>query len=226
MQKASKFLGFVLAIFIILAFFWLRFERLRFDAIVIHHSASTVDNYRTIADYHLKEKGWRDAAYHLIISNGSTEIPLGFLEATRRYQYLSPSPATKNMYYNLRAIHICVVGNYDKREMPVRLQEALADTIRQLQEKFGIADDHIFFHRDCSSSSCPGSFITKEKLQKWLTSEADRCPKAVKIQHEKCIGTDWGWVSAANRALTRFSGRAFGFLGFLFPGSLPFQPIA
>jgi hypothetical protein len=164
--------------------------RLRFSAIVIHHSASEVDNYHSIAAYHLKDHGWRDAAYHLILSNGSTEVPAGFLEATGRYRYLSYSVATRNVYYNLRAIHICVVGNYDKHEMPPGLRAAMADTVRQLQEKYGIAGDQVLFHRDCSSSSCPGRFVTKEKLQQWLAADASRCPPAVRMQHLKVIGRD------------------------------------
>jgi hypothetical protein len=177
-------------IFIILAGFWLLGERLRFSAIVIHHSASAVDNYRSIAAYHLKEKGWRDAAYHLILSNGSTDIPLGFLEATNRYRYLSHSTATKNAYYNLRALHICVVGDYDQQEMPDRLKAALADVLRQLQKKYGIADERIMFHRDCSSSQCPGRFITKDRLEQWLAADTSK-PDSLRNQHRQVIGRDW-----------------------------------
>lgn len=191
MQKISKFLGVFLAIFVILIGVWSISERLRFSYIVIHHSASTVDNYQSITAYHRKERGWRDAAYHLILSNGSTDVPLGFLEATSRYRYLSHSVATKSVYHNLRAIHICIVGNYDNQEMPDRLKAALADALRQLQGKYGIADDGILFHRDCSTSACPGRFITKEKLEQWLTSETARCPDYLKVQHRKVIGRDW-----------------------------------
>jgi hypothetical protein len=182
-------------------------ERLRFSAIVIHHTASEVDNYHSIAAYQQKEHGWRDAAYHLILSNGSTAVPAGFLEATGRYRYLSPSVATKSVYYNLRAIHICVVGNYDRHEMPAGLRAALADTVRQLQQKYGIADDQVLFHRDCSSSSCPGRFVTKEKLQQWLAADAARCPLAVRLQHEKIIGQDWEVIALP----ARLAAAALGF---------------
>jgi hypothetical protein len=221
LRTIIKFLGIFLTIFIILFGLWAISEKLRFNAIVIHHSASAVDNYQSIAEFHKNQRGWRDAAYHLILSNGSTEIPLGFLEATSRYRYLSPSVATKNRYYNLRAIHICVVGDYDKQEMPAGLKAALADALRQLQKKYWFADDQILFHRDCSTSACPGRFITKGNVKQWLITETSRCPVPIKIQHEKVLGRDWKLLSLTGRAVGRFGDHAFGLLKFLLPGPLP-----
>ena len=66
----------------------------RFRYIVIHHSASTVDNYASIRSFHMSKHRWGDAAYHLILSNGSTDVPVGYLEATSRYEGLLPSIAT------------------------------------------------------------------------------------------------------------------------------------
>jgi N-acetylmuramoyl-L-alanine amidase len=195
LRRLIKFIGLFLSIFIILIGLWTIPAKLRFNAIVIHHSASAVDNYQSIAEFHKNQRGWREAAYHLILSNGSTDIPLGFLEATSRYRYLSGSVATKNMYYNLRAIHICVVGDYDKQEMPAGLKAALADALRQLQEKFWIADDQTLFHRDCSTSDCPGRFFTKANVKQWLISETSRCPVPIKIQHQKVLGRDWNLLS-------------------------------
>jgi hypothetical protein len=225
--RVIKLIGFILIIFVLIAGFVLVSEKFRFNAIVVHHSASSVDNYQSIAEFHRKEKRWGDAAYHLILSNGSTEIPLGFLEATSRYHYLSPSVATKNMYYNLRAIHICVVGDYDKHEMSAALKAALADAVHQLQEKYWIAGDKILFHRDCSTSSCPGRFINKEKLHHWLASEISRCPISIKIQHEKIIDRAWNFMPLSRRAVAGFSGRVFGLLRslLLYP-PMAFHPIA
>jgi hypothetical protein len=220
-RRLIKFIGLFLAVFIILIGLFLFSEKLRFNAIVIHHSASAVDNYRSIAAFHRKERGWGDAAYHLILSNGSTEVPSGFLEPTGRYRYLSPSVATKNRYYNLRALHICVVGDYDKQEMPDRLKAALADALRQLQGKYRIADNKILFHRDCSTSSCPGRFITKENMKHWIISETSRCPVSIRIQHEKVLDRDWKLLSLTGRAVDRLGDRAYGLLKFLLPGPLP-----
>lgn len=61
----------------------------RFDSIVVHHTASEVDNLASIRAFHVQKHGWREAGYHLILSNGSTDVPLGYLEATSRYRYLA-----------------------------------------------------------------------------------------------------------------------------------------
>ncbi|MDI6854097.1 MAG: peptidoglycan recognition family protein [Deltaproteobacteria bacterium] len=165
--------------------------RYRFNAIVLHHSASSADNYESIKTFHAGSRGWRDAAYHLILANGSTSVPSGFLEATGRYRLLSYSPATKDHWANLRALHLCIVGNYDNGEVPAGLRSSLAHALRALQEKYGIPDDRILFHRDCNGTACPGRFITKAKLNLWLTKEADKCPPAVRRQQGEVIGSAW-----------------------------------
>ncbi|MCL4503502.1 MAG: N-acetylmuramoyl-L-alanine amidase [Deltaproteobacteria bacterium] len=116
------------------------------------------------------------------------------------------------MYYNLHAIHICVVGDYDTHKMPEALQAALIDVLRQLQEKYGIADDKILFHRDCSSSSCPGRFVTKAKLHRWLAAETSKCPLSLSRQHQKVIGGKDELIYAMERKVDRFGSRVLGVL--------------
>jgi hypothetical protein len=212
LRRLIKSVGLFLTISIILLSFLLLSEKFRFNAIVIHHSASAVDNHRSIAGYHRKARGWSDAAYHLILSNGSTDVALGFLEPTGRYRYLSSSVATKSVYYNLRGIHICVVGDYDQHPMPERLQVALVDVVRRLQKKYWISDDHILFHRDCSPTSCPGRFITKTELHHWLAAESSKCPTLLAMQHEKVIGLDRQWLPAPGRAVAGYIDQVFGLL--------------
>lgn len=166
-------------------------ERTRFNAIVIHHSGAGAGSYESIKEYHTRDKGWFDAAYHLILANGSAGVPAGFLEATSRYRYLMHSVATKNVYYNLRAVHLCIIGNYNEQEVPERLRPALAHALQQLQRKYGIPDDRILFHRDCNSTSCLGSFITRSKITQWLSAEASKCPDRIKQQHRQVIGWTW-----------------------------------
>ncbi len=146
---------------------------LRFDAIVIHHSASMHDNYESIKRYHRTERGWRDAAYHLILSNGSTkEVPLGYLEATERYGALRNSRATRSGWCNANAVHLCIVGNYEEQAFPVELRAPLAHALYLLQSRFGIPDERILFHgQDCSPTACPGKHLDKMSLLQWIHDE-------------------------------------------------------
>lgn len=161
--------------------------RYRFSSIVIHHSASEVDNYQSIKAYHRKSHGWRDAAYHLILNNGSTQIPLGHMEATGRYRFLAYSLATQSPVHNMTGVHICVVGNYSRHAMPGRLRPALAHAITALQERYHIPNSKILFHRDCSQSECPGTKLHKAEVLLWTKTLAQTCPPAIKRQHESVL---------------------------------------
>jgi hypothetical protein len=63
----------VLLIFVLVKFFY----PTRYKWIVIHHSASSHDNLTSIRNFHKQRHGWLEAGYHLILSNGSTNIRAG-----------------------------------------------------------------------------------------------------------------------------------------------------
>lgn len=60
------------------------------------------------------------------------------------------------------SIGIEVVGNYDKEVWSGETYSNTVGAIKALQEKLGIPDNKIKFHRDYSTKSCPGWAITKE----------------------------------------------------------------
>ena len=159
----------------------------RFTAIVVHHSASEADNYRTIRKLHRQKHNWRDAGYHLILSNGKAGVPMGYLEATSRYRWLSYSLATRNRWCNLHAVHICIVGNYDEHPVPQDLKPAIAHALWLLQKRFHIPDDRILLHRNCNSTRCPGRYITKAELVKWVRTLPNRCPERIRRQQSAVI---------------------------------------
>ncbi len=160
----------------------------RFQSIVIHHTASSVDTYASIKAFHKRKFGWSDAGYHLILNNGKGSVPAGFLESTHRYRFLSYSLATRNKKYNLSGIHICIVGNYSKTDMPQNMRVALAHAVTTLQKKYNISSKNIVFHRDVSSTECPGKRITKPRLHSWLKNLSDKVPERVKEQQLQVIG--------------------------------------
>jgi len=205
--KAWFFLISILAIAILV---YIAVPWYRFNAIIIHHSASNNDNYASIKEFHAKSRGWRDAAYHLILSNGSTYVPTGYLEATGRYHYLSFSPATKDPECNLQALHLCIVGNYNQRELPQKLRAPLAYALRSLQKKYHIRDSRILFHRDCNGTACPGRFISKEKIKDWVDLQADKCLPKIKNQQLEVIDATLmsfnpPWRSPLALEIVRFS---------------------
>jgi len=185
---------------------WLFLPRFRFSFIVIHHSASTRDNYESIRRYHQKKHPlWSDAVYHIIFSNGSTDVPAGFLEPTGRYRYFHYSTATTSVEHNLKGLHLCLVGNYDKDEVPTNLRAPIANVLRLLQKKFGMDDDDILFHRDCNATKCPGKHITRERIFTWLHEYADNCPEHIRSQQENCLAA----AGFSSRTIRPFIARLF-----------------
>lgn len=69
---------------------------------------------------------------------------------------------------NWRSIGIEVVGDYDAEKWSGKTKDFALFVIKALQEKLGIKNEYVKFHRDYSSKSCPGYAITKEWLFKQL----------------------------------------------------------
>jgi hypothetical protein len=160
----------------------------RYDSIVLHHSASKVDNYASIREFHVKKRGWSDAAYHLILSNGSTSVPPGHLEGTSRFERGGPAAATRSWRANRSALHLCVVGDYQEHEMSAELKTALVNALTTLMKKYELGPEDIRFHRDVNLTLCPGRFMSRENLAAWLREYGGQGPAEIAAQHESVLG--------------------------------------
>ncbi len=186
-MKKILFVFIGLAAVLACAAFLSEIPRHRYTYIVVHHSASRNDNHASIRAFHAREHGWREAAYHLILSNGSAQVPLGHLEATDRYGQMGYSPATKNALYNLRGLHLCVIGNYEEKPVPANLQGPLANALGSLMEAYDIPFENVVLHKEASSTACPGKHLTRSDLRRWLDGNAAACPPAVAAQQQLVI---------------------------------------
>jgi hypothetical protein len=171
----------VFLIIVLLKFFY----PTRYKWIVIHHSASSHDNLASIRNFHYQRHGWLEAGYHLILSNGSTNIPTGHLEATNRYLLSSYSMASRNRKYNLRGIHLCVIGNYEDFPPSEIIKSSIASAINLLQKKYRIPDKHILLHRDIGQTLCPGKHITKEQILFWKNAHKTFSDEV--LEQQSCV---------------------------------------
>lgn len=177
--------AFLIAINVLLGLFG---RQWRFDSILIHHSAGAVGDLDMIRAMH-KRRGWSDAAYHLILSNGSTSVPAGFLQATSHFQTLDISGATRNKLANVRSLHLCIVGNYDQNDVPEQLKPALAHALIALCDEFSIPHGKVIFHRDVNNTACPGKHLIKDEVLSWLENLAESCPDSIKKQQLETIAS-------------------------------------
>jgi hypothetical protein len=163
-------------------------DRWRFDSIVVHHSATQTGDYAFIKALHAK-RGWEDAAYQLIMSNGTGRLPSGTLEASGRYHHLLPGPATSDQTSNLGGLHMCIIGNYQITPVPEDLKAALGRALRELCRRFHVPPQRILFHRDVNATLCPGKYIQKKELLHWMNELAYQCTPAVARQQDQVLDT-------------------------------------
>ena len=186
MSKKMKFCWLILFLIGVNVALYFVFMANRYRWIVVHHSAGDSGNYESIREYHRKRHGWTDAGYHLLLSNGNSGVGNGFLEATGRFAHLSYALATRSPLHNVWGIHLCIIGNYEKHPVPARLHAPIGHAITLLQDKYGIPDDRVLFHRDVGQTACPGKFVTKGKIEAWKAI-AKRCPEAIREQQAKAV---------------------------------------
>ncbi len=133
----------------------------------------------------------------MLLSNGSTDVPRGFVETTRWYRFGLPSLATSNVGCNLTTIQICVVGNYEANDMPEDLKSELANAVAGLQSQYRIPDERVRLHRECSATQCPEKNVTLEGLLAWREKAGSDVDERVARQQLAAIRGPYlfGWLS-------------------------------
>lgn len=133
--------------------------------IIVHHSLTkdgdTV-SWGAIEDYHTKTEGWDDIGYHagVEIINGRAYALVG-----RPLQY--EAAATKEAHMNARALHVCVVGNFDD-VLPSEavLSVLISRVLMPWMVRFNIPVENVMGHRDFTPyKSCPGKKFDLVKLR-------------------------------------------------------------
>ena len=133
------------------------------DKLVLHHTWKPTVNdwkgYQTlmgIKNYY-ESLGWKSGPHVFIAPDGI------WLMTDMR------NNGTHAGSLNWRSIGIEVVGNYDNKTWEGEIYKNAIWAITTLKKKLNIDNEKIYFHRDVSNKTCPGSAITK----KWLFDELD-----------------------------------------------------
>ena len=114
------------------------------EGIVWHHSATSGQTIRSIAEYHTQARGWPEIAYHYAIGYDG-----------RIYRLLDEAKWSNHASgHNHRTIGIVLVGNYQDREPT----EAMMSAAARLQEDLCDTHDimYVWLHRDTKATDCPG----------------------------------------------------------------------
>lgn len=127
----------------------------KIDAIIVHCSDSPDDRdigAKEITQWH-KERGFRTIGYHWVIRRDGT------VEAGRDEFYAGAHVEG----HNAHSIGICLVG---RMYFNVKQTAALSRLLKRLLEKYKLAADDVYGHRDFNKhKTCPN--IPTDTLREW-----------------------------------------------------------
>ncbi len=149
----------------------LRLEK-KWEAIIIHHSATSTGNVAKFDKKHREENHWQGVAYDFVIGNG-TDSGDGQVEVTFRWRGQLPGAhcKTHNNWGNEKGIGICLVGNFDYTTPTVRQMQSLVKLVRFLQKRYKIPKRFIYGHGDTPGArvtDCPGRRFPMARLKSML----------------------------------------------------------
>jgi N-acetylmuramoyl-L-alanine amidase len=140
--------------------------------IVIHHTAADYATLAGIDRYHRDHFGDPlGAEYHFVINNGKKR-PAGLVEAAR-WRYQEPAWHLFKPANAPRSIAVCLIGNFEKRELPAPMLEALVELTRALMRAFAIPAEKVSTHRvvDEKMTQCPGKHFPREAFLRRISGD-------------------------------------------------------
>jgi N-acetyl-anhydromuramyl-L-alanine amidase AmpD len=141
----------------------------KWDAIVIHHSASPVGSPATIEAQH-KAMNFQGLGYHFVIGNG-TGTDDGELYVGYRWRDQLPGAhvaGPKGDALNRTSIGICMVGDGRRKPFTEQQMRRLTQLVTSLMEKCGIPADHVYLHSDVAETADPGRFFPVTSFREQL----------------------------------------------------------
>ncbi len=155
---------------------WIPFKNNhKWDAIIIHHSATEVGGAKRFDKMH-RMRGWDELGYHFVIGNG-TDTPDGFVEVGSRWkkQKHGAHCRTPSNHFNEYGIGICLVGNFEYQyPSPYQLQ-SLRKLVVYLATKYNIPASRVLGHREVpgTHTKCPGKHMPMELIRSWVRNHTE-----------------------------------------------------
>ena len=136
--------------------------RIDWQGVIIHHSFTTdgrnLSSYDAIKEYHTKEMGWNDIAYHYVIEYVNNILTL---RSGRSLDTVGAHCVGKNQTH----IGICVVGNFDVESPDNEHYKLLAQLCCALTQGYAkINVRNIKPHSLYAVKTCPGRLFDFARL--------------------------------------------------------------
>ena len=142
----------------------------KWDRIIIHHSATPIDDAVNMHKVHLARGMKNGLAYHFVISNGSRKARDGEVYISNRWKGQLDGGHVKKHSANQTSIGICLIGNFEIRPPTSKQLSALEGLCEYLMKRCKLqANDvttHTIFHP--KHTVCPGKHFSLTGLRRRL----------------------------------------------------------
>lgn len=134
----------------------------KWKKIIIHHSATPVDDAMNMHRVH-KARGMKNGlAYHFVISNGSRKASDGEIFIGGRWKGQLDGGHVKKHSWNQTCIGICLIGNFELRPPSSSQLKALEGLCEYLMKRCGISKSEVTTHKILhpGHTACPGKYLS------------------------------------------------------------------
>ena len=138
----------------------------KWKKIIIHHSATPVDDALNMHRVH-KARGMKNGlAYHFVISNGSRKAYDGEIYIGERWERQLDGGHLKKLSLNKISIGICLIGNFELRAPTTKQLNSLEGLCEYLMKRCRIKKSEITTHKIIhpGHTACPGKYMSLPTL--------------------------------------------------------------
>ena len=134
----------------------------KWKKIIIHHSATPVDDAMNMHRVH-KARGMKNGlAYHFVISNGSRKAYDGEVFIGTRWKGQLDGGHVKKLSWNQTCIGICLIGNFELKPPSTKQLNTLEGLCKYLMNRCRIPKSQVTTHKllHPGHTACPGKFLS------------------------------------------------------------------
>mgnify|MGYP002630477969 FL=1 len=142
----------------------------KWKKIIIHHSATPVDDAMNMHRVH-KVRGMKNGlAYHFVISNGSRKATDGEVFIGGRWKGQLDGGHVKKLSWNQTCIGICLIGNFEIKPPTSRQMKTLEGLCEYLMKRCSIPKSQVTTHKVLHKghTACPGKYFSLPSLTRRL----------------------------------------------------------
>ena len=148
------------------------FWKKRWKYIVVHHSGGNFGTIPFLQKVHAERQPLDpiDAIpYHYVIGNGNG-IAMGEIKSDfrKKYDLWGSHLSSNNSYRNFLGLGICMIGNFEKKQVPKQQYQALVGLVKKLMRDYEIPVENVSGHGLIRGEStlCPGRHFPMQQFVK------------------------------------------------------------